>query len=84
MSQPLTAERFDQFEHHFDETMSAIASTLNQHGELLADHTKRLERIEQLLWHGERLTELEARVRKLAEEVGHPELATPFTRPVGT
>ncbi len=77
MSQPLTTERFAQFEAHFDETMTAIAATL-------ADHTARLERIETLLWHGERLTELEDRVRKLAEEVGHPELATPFTRPVGT
>lgn len=84
MPTPLTAE-------HFDETMRAIAETLSDHGRGLGDiqgtlvgHTKRLERIEQLFWHGERLAEIEDRFQKLAERTGNADLATPLRRPLGT
>ena len=83
MSQPLTQE-------HFDETMRAIAETLGENGSQLAailriqkDHTKRLDRIERYLWNEERLQEAERRIIKLAERTGSPDLATPFTRPIG-
>jgi hypothetical protein len=37
-----------------------------------------------LLWHGERLTELETRVRRLAERTGNADLAVPLARPLGS
>lgn len=77
MSEPLSAAAFSKFEKHFDETMAAIAATLN-------DHTDRLERIEQMLWRGQRLEEAERRITELAKTVGRADLATPFTRPIGT
>ncbi|MBX3027076.1 hypothetical protein KF840_19405 [bacterium] len=76
MPEPLTVEAFEKFERHFDETMRSIATTLG-------DHTERLERIEQILWRGQRLEEAERRITELAKTVGRPDLATPFTRPIG-
>lgn len=44
--------------------------------------TKRLDGIEKLLWHGQRLEEIEHRVRQLAERTGNADLATPLPQPL--
>ncbi|MFI5399160.1 MAG: hypothetical protein ACHQ9S_26820 [Candidatus Binatia bacterium] len=46
--------------------------------------TGRLDRIENILWDGQRVAEIERRVIKLAETVGRADLATPITRPLGS
>ncbi|MFI5397696.1 MAG: hypothetical protein ACHQ9S_19340 [Candidatus Binatia bacterium] len=46
--------------------------------------TSRLDRIENILWDGQRVAEIERRVIKLAETVGRADLATPITRPLGS
>ena len=56
---------------------TALKTDLNQ----ISDQ---LDRIEKLLWQGERLREIEDRVIKIAEVVGDASLARPFTRPVGS
>jgi hypothetical protein len=61
---------------HFDEVMTALGKTLN-------DHTKRLERIESHLWNQQRFEEHERRLIALAETVGRADLATPFNKPLG-
>ncbi len=84
MSEPLTTEHFEKFEKHFDETMGTIADVLTDHTEKLTvitatinDHTKHFERIEHIMWDGQRLDEHERRIIELAETVGRPDLATP-------
>ena len=98
MSEPLSAERFDQFVEAYTQNHGAIIKRLDTidttHADhtkrldtidtTLADHTKRLERIESGLWSGQRLDEHERRIIKLAEIVGAADLATPISRPIGT
>lgn len=91
MSQPLTAERFEKFEQRFEhfvdlyaENHGAIITRLDKIDTTLDDHTKRLERIENILWDGQRVAEIERRLIELAETVGRPDLATPITRPIGS
>lgn len=69
--QPLTLDRLESFIETYSQSHTNLVATL-------ADHTKRLDRIEQLLWHGERLAEVERRVIKLADLAGAADLATPF------
>jgi hypothetical protein len=76
MSQSLTIE-------HFDETMRAIADALDQQTKCFDKIDERLGRIEHIFWDGERLVEVERRLRVLAEQVGRPDLATPITRSLG-
>ena len=75
MSEPLSQKEFQSFVSHFDETMGAIANTLT-------DHTDRLDRIERLLWQGQRIEEIERRIRTLAERTGNPDLAVSMARPL--
>lgn len=88
MPQPLTLEHFDDvittFKAHIDERFESVEHRLDAIDTTLADHTKRLTRIEDLLWQGERLVELERRVGKLAERTGNADLAVPLHRPLGT
>ena len=97
MPEPLSADTFARFEKHFDETMRTIADTLADHGSLHAAHTKRfdkiderldkmderLKRIEDHLWNQQRFEEHERRIIELAKTSGRPDLATPFTKPIG-
>jgi hypothetical protein len=46
--------------------------------------TDRLDAIEKLLWQGQRLDEHENRIIKLAETVGRPDLAIPFSKPISS
>ncbi len=46
--------------------------------------TNRLDRIENILWDGQRVAEIEHRLIKLAETVGRADLATPITHPLGS
>ena len=82
MSQPLTAERFEQFVELFTEKHGETTAHLDKIDDTLKDHTERLERIERLLWHGQRLEEIEHRVRQLAERTGNADLATPLPQPL--
>lgn len=84
MSEPLTAERFDQFVEAYSQNHGAIIKRLDTIDTTLADHTKRLERIESSLWSGQRLDEHERRIIKLAELVGAADLAAPISRPIGS
>ncbi len=77
MSEPLSAERFEQF-------VDAYAAN---HGDVIRRLDKidsRLDRIEKHLWNEERLVEHERRIIKLAETVGRPDLSIPFDRPIGS
>ena len=77
MSKPLTTANFDAFVETYPQNHAELVATLT-------DHTKHLERIENILWDGERVNELERRVVKLAEIVGAADLASPLRRPTGT
>ena len=79
MSEPVTLK-------HFDDTMGAIARTLDKHGEILnahtvtlADHTRRLDRLEKLLDLEQRFDRLQAdtreRFRKVGEHLAMPDVA---------
>lgn len=88
MSEPLTLEQLEQrAEERHTDLMTAIAgviTTVNDHMDKRFDQVEeRLTTIENLVWQGERLAELERRFIKLAELEGHADLATPFMRPVG-
>jgi hypothetical protein len=66
MSEPLTAERFEQF---------VDAYTAN-HGELVKHLDKidgSLDAIEKMLWQGQRLEQMAQRIFDLATATGHPE-----------
>ena len=76
--QPLTLDRFESFVEAYSTNHADVIKHLDKIDGVLTDHTKRLDRIEQLLWHGERLAEVERRVIKLAELAGAADLATPF------
>lgn len=84
MFQPLTLERFEQFVEAYTQNHSAIVATLDDHTKRLDKIDGRLDRIENILWDGQRVAELERRLIQLAETVGRPDLATPLTRPIGT
>jgi hypothetical protein len=77
MSEPLTAERFEDFVETYTQNHAQLVATLE-------DHTKRLERIENILWDGHRMEEIERRLIKIAERTGNADLATPITRPIGS
>ena len=71
MSEPLSAERFEQF---------VEAYTAN-HGDVVKRLDKienRLGNIEAMLWQGQRLEQMADRLLALAEATGHHELAQPF------
>lgn len=77
MSEPLTSKEFADFVQLYTTNHAELVTSL-------ADHTKRLERIENIFWDGHRVAEIERRLISLAETVGRPDLATPITRPIGT
>lgn len=83
MSEPLTAERFEKFEGRFDAFVELYSTNHAEIVSVLADHTKRLERIENILWDGQRVAEIERRLLELAATVGRADLATPIRRPLG-
>ena len=86
MSEPLT---IDALQRELAASEARITKTIHDDNEphltaIQTDRgeiTERLDRIEQLLWHGERLAEVERRVIKLAEITGAADLAIPFPKP---
>ncbi len=74
MSESLSTE-------HFDEVITSFKSHMDERFDTVED---RLDRIEDGLWHGQRLEEYERRIIKLAENTGSADLAIPFTRPIGS
>lgn len=84
MSEPLSAERFEQFIETYTENHAAIVGTLNDHTKRLDKIDERLQRIERHLWNEQRLVEHERRIRELAHTAGRPDLAIPFDRPIGS
>jgi hypothetical protein len=77
MPTPLTTERFEEFVDLWTGRQAEVDERFNA-------VDRRLEAIEQLLWHGQRLSEIEDRFRKLAERTGNADLAAPLTRPFGS
>jgi transcription termination factor NusB len=77
MSEPLTAERFDQFVELYTENHAAVVKRLDK-------IDTRLDAIEKMLWQGQRIAEIERRVIRLAELAGDASLAVPFNAPIGT
>ena len=84
MSEPLTAERFEQFVEAYTTNHADVVKHLEKIDATLTDHTQRLGRIETQTWQGHRIEEIERRVIKLAELAGDASLATPFSPPLGT
>lgn len=84
MAQPLTSKEFADFVEAYSINHGAVIKRLDKIDDTLADHTKRLDRIENILWDGQRMAEIERRLVTLAETVGRPDLATPITRPIGS
>lgn len=71
MSDPLTSSEFRAFVSHFDDTMRAVADTLD-------GHTQRLDRLEKLLDMEQRLdrfeTDVRTKFRKVGEHLAIPEI----------
>jgi hypothetical protein len=71
MLDQLTGKEFRAFVAHFDDTMRALADTLD-------DHTRRLDRLEKLLDLEQRLDRFESDVRtkfrKVGEHLAIPEI----------
>lgn len=96
MSEPLTLDRFERFEgtvtkrfDGIDKRFDSIDDQLADQDEILTaikqtidDVSEKVDGIEKLLWHGQRLEEIEHRIRQLAERTGNADLATPLPQPL--
>lgn len=68
-------------QEHFDEVITGFKAHVDERFDVVET---RLGRIETLLWHGQRIEEIERRVMRLAELAGDASLATPFRPPLAT
>ena len=68
-------------QQHFDEVITGFKAHVDERFDKVET---RIGRIETLLWHGQRIEEIERRVIRLAELAGDASLAAPFRPPLAT
>ncbi len=76
MSEPLSAERFEQFVEIYTDNHGDVVKRLDR-------IEARLGNVETMLWQGYAIEEMQQRIIGLARAAGNEKLAQPFIAPPG-